>query len=65
METIVIKKCAWCNKVIGTDVWQNGDGHTTITHGMCESCRKKMEMEIEQYYKSQNKLTNQLAITNL
>jgi hypothetical protein len=58
METKA-KRCVHCNKVVEASVWENHDG-PAITYGMCDSCRKKVEMMIKQYCKSRNKLTNQL-----
>jgi hypothetical protein len=44
----MIRKCAWCGKILGK---KKGDHDNVLTHGMCKSCLDKMKKEVEKYYK--------------
>ena len=35
--------CAWCGKCMGE---RDGEGIEGVSHGMCEACLNKMEVEV-------------------
>jgi len=42
--------CAWCKRVIRDEPGEE------VTHGQCPECRKKMEKEMEEYYKNKKEV---------
>ena len=55
-ETMVLKiVCAWCRKDLGSKECEgNGNEEHSITHGICEECRRKVMEEMENHKKPCN-----------
>ena len=39
----MIRICAWCKASLGTK--EDGQEKQTVTHGICDDCERKMELE--------------------
>jgi len=58
---VLIKKCAWCDTNLGID-HERFIGRVAVSHGMCDSCYRLFEDELQQQDKIERRLkANQLG----